>query len=170
MEFLVLLIFLAIGYNLFRNFMTSGPSKTGTTSGLSDIKSYLEKMQDGEFGDNGEWRPKADSPSARGRERLAQKRQQSSPWQDAEWKAAQTKQARLKHQTAARKASHKSPKQSGRRGQNIDQNRHRSNDWGERGDKGFLSGKTMVILLVILFGVLYALSQITPEMLAELGL
>jgi len=50
--------------------------------------------------------------------------------------------------------------QHGRRGQNMDQNRHRTDDWGQRGDSGPFSGKMAIILLVIGGGLLYGLSQI----------
>ena len=66
----------------------------------------------------------------------------------------------LKNTRAKRKASHKSPEQYGRRGKNMDQNKNRTDSWGERGDKGLLNGTTLVILLVFGGGVLYWLSKL----------
>ncbi len=169
MEFIVILIFLAVGYNFFRNFMTSGTSGGSSKTKLSDIKSYLEQMQDGEFSENGEWEPKSDGPTARGRARLAQQSRGNSPWQNAGAKKPQASRAKSRTQKA-RKASHKNLTQHGRRGRNMDQNRHRHADWGQRGESGFLSGKGLLILLAFGFIVLYALSQITPEMLQHIGL
>ena len=59
----------------------------------------------------------------------------------------------------ARRDSHKNPEQHGRRGRNVDQNRNRTDEWGQRGDNGLLSVRNVVVLLVIGGVVLYVLSQ-----------
>ena len=163
MDFIVVLFFLWIGYSFLRNFMGGG--KTGKSI---DIESIIDNMQQSGSGETSAWKPKSDGPTARGRARLSQKPQVNSPWQSAGQSAGETKpqiyRPKLKGQKA-RKAFHKNPVQHGRRGRNMDQNRHRHEDWGQKGESGFLSGKGLLILLAFGFIVLYALSQITPEML-----
>jgi len=65
----------------------------------------------------------------------------------------------LKKEKAKRRASHKNPEQRGRRGRNVDKNRNRTDEWGQRGDGGLLGGRNLIILLVIGGIVLYVLSK-----------
>jgi len=165
MEAISFLIFLAIAFNFFLNFMTGGPSGKRSKADLSDIKPYVEPMQTDEFNENGAWPSKSDGPIVVARAQTSHAR---SPWQNTGVTPSQASRAKSLEQIA-RKASHKNPVQRGRRGQNMDQNRHRHSDWGQKGDTGLMSGKAALIFLVILFAVLYVLSQITPEMLAGIG-
>lgn len=107
--------------------------------------------------------------TANGRERLAMRNQSSSPWghehdlggNDAPSSpGARVAANYLKKAKTKRVASHKNEEQYGRRGMNMDQNKNRTDSWGERGDSGFLNGTTLVILLVIGAGVLYVLSNL----------
>jgi membrane protein involved in colicin uptake len=169
MDFIVVLFFLWIGYSFLRNFMGGG--KTGKSIDIEsiDIGAMFDNMQQSGSGETSSWKPKSDGPTARGRARLAQKPQISSPWQNAGETKPQLYRPKFKGQKA-RKASHKNPVQHGRRGRNMDQNRQRHEDWGQRGESGFLSGSGLLIVLAFGFIVLYALSQVTPEMLEQIGL
>ena len=133
--------------------MQQGSKGRGSTSNISNIRDFAEK-----------------GPTARGRERMALRKQnssQNSPW-DHEHDlgggpsspGAKVAAEYLKKAQATRRASHKNVEQHGRRGMNVDQNKNRTDSWGERGDSGFLNGTTLVIILVIGGGVLYWLSQL----------
>lgn len=143
MELIPFLIFAVIAFNIFRGF-----AKAASKSQAGSAKEMLKRYQD-------------TTPTQRGRERLDPKGQ-NSPWRDSTAGAPSARVAAkyLQKTKAARKAAHKSPEQTGRRGRNVDQNRKRTDEWGQRGDEGLLTGKTAIILLVIGGAVLYALAQI----------
>jgi len=164
MELLPFLFFAFIAFKIF-----SGSKKVASKSGgtakammqrLHEEIQKAEKLQGGTT-DNQRYRNK--SPTQRGRESLKSKGE--SPWGE---NGAVSPSARVatnylqKSQASRQKArrdSHKNPEQHGRRGKNMDQNRNRTDEWGQRGDSGLLSGKTAIILLVIVGGVLYVLSK-----------
>ncbi|MEP3891145.1 MAG: hypothetical protein ABJN69_11850 [Hellea sp.] len=171
MEIIPFLIFAFIAFKVFSAFNKVASSEQGKTAkemmrqlneqiqaskgqgSSSNIRGYTEK-----------------GPTARGRERMAMRNQhssQNSPW-DHEHDlgggplspGAKVAAEYLKKAQTKRRASHKNVEQHGRRGMNMDQNKNRTDSWGERGDSGFLNGTTLVILLVIGGGVLYWLSQL----------
>lgn len=150
MELLPFLFIALIAFNIFRGF-----SKASSNSGGgAKVNRYEEKR-----------------PTQRGRESLKRKGQ-ATPWggnsgmsqggvsQGGLSQGGRVAASYLKKERAKRRASHKNPVQSGRRGRNMDQNRNRSDDWGQRGDGGLLSGKTAIILLVIGAAVIYVLSNL----------
>lgn len=157
MELIPFLIFAVIAFNIFRGFTkatkTKGPSAKEMMRQLN-AQNRTPNMS----------RYKEQTPTQRGRESLA--RQEPSPWNagSAARPGAQIAANYLKKTEAtrkrARKEALKNPIQRGRRGQNMDQNRHRTDEWGERGDSGLLSGRNAIILLVLGTAVLYGLSQI----------
>lgn len=169
MEIIPFLIFGVIAFNIFRSF-TKAASKSGETS--RDIMAKMHK-QIQEANSSGNSTPNMSryrdkTPTQRGRESMARKGE-GSPWNhehDLGGNKTVSPGARvaanyLSKTKASRRASHKNAEQHGRRGINKDQNRSRTDEWGERGDKGLLSGKTLVILLVIGGSILYWLSR-TP--------
>lgn len=154
MELIPFLIFAVIAFNIFKGFAKASPS-SDTGESPKDLMQRLNAQIQNENRNNG--------PTQRGRESLARKNP-NSPWGE---NGAVSPGARVaknyiqKTASVARKASHKNPKQTGRRGENVDQNRNRTDEWGQRGDSGLLGGRNVVILLVIGAVVLFALSQ-TP--------
>jgi len=167
MEIVPFLIFLFIAFKVFSTFTKAASSEQGKTA-KEMMKRLNAQIQEASQAQGRTSDMKRKGPTARGRERMAQ-REQSSPWNHkhnlernnktlspGEQVAANYLKARTR---ASRKASHKSPEQHGRRGKNMDQNRHRTDGWGQRGDRGILNGKTLIILLVIGGGILYVLSN-----------
>lgn len=154
MELIPFLIFAVIAFNIFKGIAKASPSSDVGES-PKDLMQRLNTQIQNENRNTG--------PTQRGRESLARKNA-NSPWGE---NGAVSPGARVatnyiqKTASIARKASHKNPKQTGRRGENVDQNRNRTDGWGERGDSGLLSGRNVVILLVIGAVVLFVLSQ-TP--------
>ena len=146
MELLPFLIFGYIAFTIFKGFTKAAGKGAGRPLPRNSPR-YREQ-----------------SPTQRGRESLHSKGQ-SSPWGE---NGAVSPGARVaanyleKSQAArkkARKDAHKTPEQRGRRGKNVDQNRNRTDEWGQRGDRGFLSGRNFIILLLIGGLVLFILSQ-----------
>jgi len=162
MELIPFLIFAFIAFNVFKGFTKS--SKPKATSSPKDLMQRLsEQMERANHNTSQKTRYQNMSPTQRGRESLQNKGQ--SPWGE---NGAVSPGARVaanylqKSQAArkkARKDSHKSPEQRGRRGRNVDQNRNRTDEWGQRGDNGLLSGRNLIILLVVGGGALYVLSK-----------
>lgn len=163
MELIPFLIFAFIAFNIFKGFSKS-PSKPNAKP--KDLRQRLHaELQKAaslqkETPQNSRYRDS--TPTQRGRESLQRKNQ--SPWGDngAVSPGARVAAQYLQSQSKTRKVSEDTPEQRGRRGRNRDQNRQRTEGWGERGDSGFLSGRNFFILLVIGGGVLYALSQMPP--------
>ena len=165
MELIPFLIFAVIAFNIFRGFTKTASKSGGSAKAMMRrLHEEIEKAEKlkSEVPHQSRYRDK--SPTQRGRESLQSKGQ--SPWgeNDTVSPGARVAVSYLKntHETRkkAHKASHKNPEQYGRRGKNMDQNRHRTDSWGERGDSGFLTGKSFLFLLVIGGVVLYVLSQI----------
>ena len=165
MELIPFLIFAYIAFNIFKGFTKTASKSGGTAKSMMrrmhEDMQKAEKLQ-GKTSHIDRYRQK--SPTQRGRESRQNKGQ--SPWGE---NGAASPGARVaanylqKSQTVRKKArrdSHKNPKQHGRRGSNMDQNRNRTDEWGQRGDSGLLSGQNFIILLVIVGVVLFVLSQI----------
>lgn len=147
MDFLPLIFILWIGFLIFKNFVKSAGQSQFTDKG-NNILTAIERAAK-ENAETGDWTySETKTPPLNGRDRMALNARQIS----------ETKKIQK-----ARKASHKSPAMHGRRGKNMDQNRHRTDEWGQRGDSGILNSKAFVILLVIGGVVLYALSQMPPR-------
>lgn len=169
MELIPFLIFAVIAFNIFKGFTkTASKPQSGTAKTMMRrLHAEIEKANKLQSETPNMSRYREKSPTQRGRESL-QSKGQSSPWNHEHDLGDSTRNLSPGEQVAAnylkktklnRKASHKSPTQHGRRGKNMDQNKHRTDGWGQRGDSGFLNGKTILILLVIGGAVLYALSQ-----------
>lgn len=160
MELIPFLIFAVIAFKIFSGF-TKAASKTGGSAKammrrLNEEIEKAEKLQtEGSHID----RYRKKSPTQRGRESLQSKG--PSPWGENGTVSSGARIATnyAKKAKAARKASHKSPEQYGRRGRNVDQNRNRTDEWGQRGDNGLLKGRNLIILLVVGGIVLYVLSN-----------
>lgn len=158
MELIPFLIFAVIAFNIVR-----GVIKAGKNTGGASAKEMMRQLNAQNRTPNMS-RYKEQSPTQRGRERLA--RQEQSPWNagNAARPGAQIAANYLKKTEATRqrerKEALKNPIQRGRRGKNMDQNRHRTDEWGERGDSSLLSGRNFIILLVVGGAVIYALSKI----------
>jgi len=165
MELVPFLFFAFIAFQVFKGFTKTATKSGGTAKSMMrrmhEDMQKAEKLQD-KTSHIDRYRQK--SPTQRGRESLQNKGQ--SPWGE---NGAASPGARVaanylqKSQTVRKKArrdSHKNPKQHGRRGSNMDQNRNRTDEWGQRGDSGLLSGQNFIILLVIVGVVLFVLSQI----------
>jgi hypothetical protein len=140
MELIPFLIFVVIAFKIFSGF-TKAASKTGGSAKammqrLNEEIEKAEKLQN-EGSHIDRYRKK--SPTQRGRESLQSKGQ--SPWGESGTVSSGARLAGNYAQKAkaARKASHKSPEQHGRRGRNVDQNRNRTDEWGQRGDNGLLT-------------------------------
>lgn len=148
MEIIPFLIFIFIAFKIFSGFTKSAAKSTETAK---DLMQRLNEQMD-----------RSQSPTQRGRESLARK-EQNSPWGENGTfsPSGQVAAKYLKNKTKSdRIASHKSPEQTGRRGRNMDQNRNRTDEWGARGDSGLLSGKALLVLLILGGIALYVLSQI----------
>lgn len=162
MEIIPFLIFAVIAFNIFRGFTKAAKGNTSGSakSMMQNLHAQIEKANAAQNRTPNMSRYQDQSPTQRGRESLSRKGA-NSPWGEngSVSPGAQVAANYLKQTKAARKASHKSPVQRGRRGKNMDQNRNRTDEWGQRGDRGFLNGKTLIILLVIGGGLLYVLSQ-----------
>ena len=161
MELIPFLFFAFIAFQIFKGFTKTASKSGGTAKAMmQQLHKEIQKAEklQGETTDNQRYRNK--SPTQRGRDSLQSKGQ--SPWGEngAVSPGARVAKRYLQKERAARKASHKTPEQHGRRGRNMDQNRHRTHDWGQRGDAGILSGKNIIILLVIGGVVLFVLSKI----------
>lgn len=165
MELIPFLIFAFIAFKIFSGF-TKTASKTGGNAKAmmrrlhEDIEKADKLQNEGSHID----RYRKKSPTQRGRESLQNKGQ--SPWGEngtvspGARVAANYLQKSQATRKKARRESHKNPEQYGRRGRNVDQNRNRTDEWGQRGDKGLLSGRNVIVLLVIGGVILYVLSQI----------
>lgn len=173
MEVIPFLIFAFIAFKVFSSFSKAASSEPGDTAKDMMKRLNAQMQQTG----NAQNRPTnineymEKGPTARGRERLAMKNQ-NSPWDhehdlgddSGSWSpGAKVAANYLKTTKARRKASHKSPEQHGRRGKNMDQNKNRTDEWGERGDGGFLNGTTLVIFLVLGVAILYVLSNMPAK-------
>jgi len=163
MELIPFLIFAVIAFNIFKGFAKSSTPKANTSP--KDLMERLsEQMERANHNGSQKSRYRNTSPTQRGRESLERKGQ-SSPWGEngAVNPGARVAANYLERSQAARKKArkdaHKNPEQRGRRGKNVDQNRNRTDDWGQRGDRGFLSGRNFIILLLIGGVVLFVLSQ-----------
>ncbi|WP_026941658.1 hypothetical protein [Hellea balneolensis] len=160
MELIPFLIFAVIAFNIFKGFTKAAPSKDGNAAQIpNDLMRRLQMQMDAS-------NDARKTPTQRGQESLARKTQ-SSPWGEngsfsaGGQTASKYLQTRLNTKTKSdRVASHKNPEQHGRRGKNVDQNRNRTDEWGERGDKGILSGKPLLFLLVLGGIGLYVLSNL----------
>lgn len=169
MEIIPFLIFAFIAFKVFSAVTKAASSEQGKTAKemMKRLNAQIQQASEGQGRPSNMSDYQEKGPTARGRERMAMKNQ-ASPW-DHEHDlggnnmplspGAKVAANYLKKAKATRKASHKNPKQHGRRGMNMDQNRHRTDEWGERGDSGFLNGKTLVIILVLGGGILYVLSK-----------
>lgn len=152
MEIIPFLIFAFVAFKVF-----SGFTKTSQTKVKSSPKDLMQRLNAQIENDS-----RNTGPTQRGRESLARKNTHS-PWGE---NGAGAPGARVaanyiqKTARAARKESHVNPEQTGRRGRNVDQNRNRTDEWGQRGDSGFLNGRNVIILLAIGAVVLFVLSQI----------
>ena len=160
MEIIPLLIFGYIAFQIFKGF-----TKVSSDSSTDSAKSMMQNLHAQIERANTTQKPPRNlmqlTPTQRGRESLARK-EASSPWGENGSVSPGAKVAAnaLEQSKAARKLAQKSPEQHGRRGRNIDQNRNRTDGWGQRGDSGALNGTTLIILLVIGGGILYALSKL----------
>ena len=161
MELIPFLIFVVIAFNIFKGFSktaskSSGSAKTMMRRMHEEIKK-AEKLQ-GKTSHIDRYRQKS-STQQRSRESL--QNQDKSPWGEngAISPGARVATNYLKKAKTARKASHKSPEQYGRRGRNVDQNRKRTHEWGQRGDNGLFSGRTAIIVLVVGGVLLFVLSN-----------
>ena len=154
MDFLFVLFFLFIAFNMFRNFVKAAGGQSSKSGGdisradpLSDIKSHLERAAaqgsnnwngEGYEGDyeNGDWSfgsPKTSSSSRKPRRKYSYKNKGQKQAVNFDF--------------------------SGRNGANKDKNRQRRDDWGRRQQKEVLSGTNVVIALIFGVVVLYMLSQ-----------
>jgi len=162
MEIIPFLIFAFIAFKIFGGLSKSLSSDNGESAKtmMKRLNAQIQETSQAQKRTSNQGRYQENGPTARGRERLEQKNQ-NSPWGEngAVSPGARVAADYLKKTKAVRKASHKSPVQRGRRGKNMDQNRQRTDGWGQRGDNGLLTGKAVVILLIIGGGILYALSQ-----------
>lgn len=153
MELIPFLIFAFIAFNIFKGFIKASPSAEKGES----PKDLMQRLHAQIESDN-----RNTSPTQRGRETQARKTS-NTPWGEnggVSPGAGAAKNYIQKTASVARIASHKNPKQTGRRGENVDQNRHRSDGWGERGDDGLFSGTSLIVLLVVGAAIIFALSQI----------
>ena len=164
MELIPFLIFAVIAFNIFKGF-TKTSSKPAVKNGGNPKMMMRRLHQDIERANKGQKqgshidRYRQKSPTQQGRESFGHKGK--SPWgeNDTISSGARVATKYVQKTKAARKASHKSPEQHGRRGRNVDQNRNRTNEWGQRGDSGLLSVKAVIILLVLGGAALYVLSH-----------
>ena len=160
MELIPFLIFAVIAFNIFKGF-TKTSSKTGGSAKamMRRLHAEIEKAENLQSEGSHIDRYRQKSPTQQGRESLQGKGQ--SPWGENGTLSSGARVATkyVQKTKAARKASHKSPEQHGRRGRNVDQNRNRTNEWGQRGDSGLLSVKAVIILLVLGGAALYVLSH-----------
>lgn len=164
MEIIPFLIFAFIAFKVFSGFTKTASNAGGSAKEM--MRRLNEEMEKaGNLQNEGSHidRYRQKSPTQRGRDSLQSKGQ--SPWADNSGMSQRAQQATnyLQKSQALRKKerreSHKNPKQRGRRGVNVDQNRNRTDEWGQRGDNGLLKGRNVIILLVIGGVVLYVLSQ-----------
>ena len=170
MEIIPFLIFAFIAFKVFTSFSKAASSGQGKTAKemMTRLNAQIQQASNAQNRAS-DMRPYEEKgPTARGRDRIALKNQKS-PWGHEHdlggnnaplSPGAKVAADYLKKVKTTRIASHKNEKQYGRRGMNMDQNKNRTDSWGERGDKGFLNGTTLVILLVIGAGVLYGLSKL----------
>lgn len=165
MELIPFLIFAVIAFNFFKGFTKSSrPNvKSSPKDLMQRLHAQIEKAESLQSETPNMSRYKEKSPTQRGRDSLQNK--ERSPWGEtgAESPGARVATNYLKTTKAiktARTASHKSPEQFGRRGRDVDQNRNRTREWGQRGDNGLFSGRTAIILFVIGGGVLFVLSNL----------
>lgn len=164
MELIPFLIFIFIAFKIFSGFTKTASKSGGSAKAMMRrLNEEIEKAEKLQHEGSHIDRYRKKSPTQRGRESLQSKGQ--SPWDEngAVSPGARVATNYLQKTQASRKRarreSHKNPEQHGRRGRNIDQNRNRTDEWGERGDNGLLKGRNLIILLVIGGIVIYVLSQ-----------
>lgn len=153
MELIPFLIFAVIAFNIFKGFIKASPSAEKGES----PKDLMQRLHAQIENDN-----RNTAPTQRGQESQARKTS-NTPWGENGAVSPGARAAKnyiQKTASVARKASHKNPKQTGRRGENVDQNRHRSDGWGERGDEGMFSGPSLIVLFIVGGAIMFALSQI----------
>jgi len=156
MELIPFLIFAVVAFNIFKGITKASSSKTNNSrnEALQRLRAQIEEAAQSE----NQNRYQTKRPTEYGRESFSRE-EQNSPWGDSVAPGARVAANYLKNSRAARKAAHKNPVQKGRRGKNMDQNRNRTDDWGQRGDSGILSLRSAVIFLALGGAVLYALSN-----------
>ena len=143
MDFLFVIFFLIIAFNVFRNFTkaASKASKTKATpnKSLGDLKTRLEQISAQNSGQsNGDWSfgvPKTSNI-----------------------KTHNIKPLRKPKRQAGTKSKDFGLDLSGRKSSNKDQNSHRRDDWGARQSREILSGKNIVIALCLSLIVFYVMS------------
>ena len=152
MDFLFVLFFLFIAFNMFRNFIKAAgkdaakaAGKISPTDELSDIKSYIKRVasQDSNQGNSGgygsnydseDWSfgtPKTQTYKGKARQKITQKSRKTKQGQGFDF--------------------------SGRNGTNRDKNRQRRSDWGRRLQKEVLSGTNLFIVCILIFAGFYIL-------------
>ncbi|MDA8708313.1 hypothetical protein N9M10_02965 [Hellea sp.] len=169
MELIPFLFFAFVAFKIFGGFLKSSGSNAAKPQSKTTAKDLMqrlhEQVEQANTSSSNKARHRNSSPTQRGRESLARKNQ-SSPWDhehdfdnNAGSPGGRVAANYLKTK-ATRTASHKSPIQHGRRGKNMDQNRHRTDEWGSRGDNSLLSGKFFLFLLIAGGGILFVLSRV----------
>lgn len=159
MELIPFLVFIFIAFKIVSGFTKTAAKSGGSAKAMMRrMHEELEKAEKLQHEGSHIDRYRKKSPTQRGRESLKSTGQ--SPWGENGTVSSGSRLAvnYARKAKAARKASHKSPEQYGRRGRNVDQNRNRTDEWGERGDNGLLKGRNLIVLLVIGGIVLYVLS------------
>ena len=159
MELIPFLIIAVIAFNIFKGFnKASSKSNPSPKTLMQRLNAEMEKAGQLQKETPHNSRSRNLTPTQRGRESLQSKGQ--TPWggNGAASSGARMAAKYLKKEKAKRKAAQKSPEQKGRRGRNVDQNRNRTYEWGERGDNGLLSPRNVIILLVAGAVILHVLS------------
>jgi len=152
MDFLFVLFFLFIAFNMFRNFIKAAgkgavkaSGKISPTDELLDFKTHLKRAaaqgsntwNGGAHEDdyeNEDWSygtPKTQTYKGKARQKITQKSRKTKQGQGFDF--------------------------SGRNGANRDKNRQRRSDWGRRLQKEVLSGTNLFIICILIFAALYIL-------------
>ena len=173
MEIIPFLIFAFIAFKVFSAVTKAASSEQGKTAKemMKQLNAQMQQASKGQGSTSNMSDYREKGPTARGRERMGMKNQnppQNSPWNHEHdlgdnrpgSPGAKVAANYLKKVQTTRRASHKNEEQYGRRGMNMDQNKHRTDGWGQRGDSGFLNGATLVVLLVIGGAILFVLSTL----------
>jgi len=183
MEILPLLIFLFIGWTIFKNVSAAGKGIEKAAKGLEDVTKRDASWQENMSAIQARLKEHAErdefeiSPELKEDWSFDKKRTNKTPTQ----RGRETLQKRLErhHNTAPKPKSFKKgaaqkykPRDSGR-GKDFglnsrhepqkDQNRHRRDDWGARGGGEIISTKSLLVLLALGFIVLYVLSKVSPS-------
>jgi len=163
MELFPLLIFLFIGWTIFKNVKAAGEGIEKSVKSSSDLQTRLKN-----YAEQNEFEVSPDSkedwsfdktPTQRGRETLQRRLE-----------AASKQQAFKKKPARKYKPSDigvgKDFGLNSRHAPQKDQNRHRRDDWGARGGTEIMSTKNILVLLAVGFIVLYVLSKVS---ISDLG-